>query len=285
MLSSVMALGENKQWLDVDYVGDGIEGHKMDIHVPDDGQETHKVVVIIYGSAWFANNAKAMAYESIGKPLNEAGFAVVSINHRASVEAKYPAQINDVKAAIRYVRGAAQTYGFDTSFVGITGFSSGGHLSSLAGTTNGVKTYKQGDVEVDIEGSLGAYTSESSEVDAVVDWFGPIDMARMENCETYKDEKSPEAVLIGGAPAENPDMVKLLSPINYVSYGDPQFLVIHGNADPVVPYCQSELFTAQLKAHDCLADFITVEGGGHGPVTFNDDTFRRMVDFFVAEAK
>ena len=158
LMSLTVSAQVEKTWLDVDYVGDGIEGHKMDIHVPDDGKESHKVIVLIYGSAWFSNNAKASAFQSYGKQLLDGGFAVVSINHRASTEAKYPAQINDVKAAVRYVRGNAAKYGFDTSFVGITGFSSGGHLSSLAGTTNGVKTKKFGKVKIDIEGShnLGA---------------------------------------------------------------------------------------------------------------------------------
>lgn len=284
LMSLTVSAQVEKTWLDVDYVGDGIEGHKMDIHVPDDGKESHKVIVLIYGSAWFSNNAKASAFQSYGKQLLDGGFAVVSINHRASTEAKYPAQINDVKAAVRYVRGNAAKYGFDTSFVGITGFSSGGHLSSLAGTTNGVKTKKFGKVKIDIEGSLGAYTKESSRVDAVVDFFGPIDMSRMERCETYKDDKSPEAVLLGCSPSKNPDLSKSLSPMSYIDKNDPKFLVIHGDADPVVPYCQSEFFAKALRDKGVLEDFITVPGGNHGPVTFNDYTFQRMVNFFQKQA-
>lgn len=284
LMSLTVSAQSEKTWLDVDYVGDGIEGHKMDIHVPDDGKESHKVIVLIYGSAWFSNNAKASAFQSYGKQLLDGGFAVVSINHRASTEAKFPAQINDVKAAIRYVRGNAAKYGFDTSFVGITGFSSGGHLSSLAGTTNGVKTKKFGKVKVDIEGSLGAYTKESSRVDAVVDFFGPIDVSRMERCETYKDDKSPEAVLLGCSPSQNPDLSKSLNPMSYIDKNDPKFLVIHGDADPVVPYCQSEFFAKALRDKGVLEDFITVPGGNHGPVTFNDNTFQRMVNFFQKQA-
>lgn len=283
-MSLTVSAQSEKTWLDVDYVGDGIEGHKMDIHVPDDGKDSHKVIVLIYGSAWFSNNAKASAFQSYGKQLLDGGFAVVSINHRASTEAKFPAQINDVKAAIRYVRGNAAKYGFDTSFVGITGFSSGGHLSSLAGTTNGVKTKKFGKVKIDIEGSLGAYTKESSRVDAVVDFFGPIDVSRMERCETYKDDKSPEAVLLGCSPSKNPDLSKSLSPMSYIDKNDPKFLVIHGDADPVVPYCQSMFFAKALSDKGVLEDFIIVPNGNHGPVTFNDYTFQRMVNFFQKQA-
>ena len=97
-------------WKDVDYVGDGLTGLKLDIYTPDDGQSAHKVVLLIYGSAWFSNNSKVDAFKSYGQQLLDAGFAVVSINHRASTEAKFPAQIQDVKAAIRYVRGNASKY-------------------------------------------------------------------------------------------------------------------------------------------------------------------------------
>lgn len=283
-MSLAVSARAEKTWLDVDYVGDNIIGHKMDIHVPDNGKDSHKVVVLIYGSAWFSNNSKVDAFNSYGKQLLDGGFAVVSINHRASVEAKFPAQINDVKAAIRFIRGNAAKYGFDTSFIGITGYSSGGHLSSLAGTTNGVKTKKFGKVKVDIEGSLGAYTKESSRVDAVVDFFGPIDVSRMERCETYKDDKSPEAVLLGCSPSKNQDLSKALNPMSYIDKNDPKFLVIHGDADPVVPYCQSEFFAKALKDKGVLEDFITVPGGNHGPVTFNDNTFQRMVNFFQKQA-
>lgn len=284
LMSLTVSAQAEKTWLDVDYVGDNIIGHKMDIHVPDNGKDSHKVVVLIYGSAWFSNNSKVDAFNSYGKQLLDGGFAVVSINHRASVEAKFPAQINDVKAAIRFIRGNAAKYGLDTSFIGITGYSSGGHLSSLAGTTNGVKTKKFGKVKVDIEGSLGAYTKESSRVDAVVNFFGPIDVSRMERCETYKDDKSPEAVLLGCSPSKNQDLSKALSPMSYIDKNDPKFLVIHGDADPVVPYCQSEFFAKALKDKGVLEDFITVPGGNHGPVTFNDNTFQRMVNFFQKQA-
>ncbi len=273
-----------KEWKDVDYVGDGIVGHRMDIYVPDDGKNSHKVIVLIYGSAWFSNNAKATAYKEYGKRLLDAGFAVASINHRASTEAKFPSQINDVKAAIRYLRGNASKYALDTSFIGITGYSSGGHLSSLAGATNGVKKKRFGKVKVNIEGSLGAYTKESSRVDAVVDFFGPIDMSRMERCETYKDDKSPEAVLLGCSPSKNPDLTRALNPMSYLGKQTPKYLVIHGDADPVVPYCQSEFFANTLKSKGLLEDFITVSNGQHGPITFNDNTFLRMINFFKKEA-
>lgn len=290
------------QWIGLDYSDDNLEGHKLDIYLPVQNAGAQidyrdmagsanskkapkfKVVVLIYGSAWFANNMKHVAFQTMGKPLLDSGFAVVSINHRSSDDAKFPAQINDVKAAIRFIRGNADYYSLDTTFIGITGYSSGGHLSSLAGTTNGVKSYKIGNKTIHIEGTVGNYTSFSSNVDAVVDWFGPIDMTRMENCTATKDAHSPEAALIGGNPADNKDMLTLLNPMTYIDKKDPKFMVIHGDADDVVPNCQSVFFSEALKKSRLLEEFISVPRGKHGPVTFNEDTFRKMTDFFLKQA-
>jgi len=268
----------------INYAGDNLEAHNLDIYLPKADKPAHKVIIIIYGSAWFSNNAKDMAFMSIGKPLLDAGFAVVSINHRSSSDAKFPAQINDVKGAIRFIRANAQKYKLDTRFIGITGFSSGGHLASMAGVTNDMKTRTLGSTTIDIEGNVGGNLRQNSNVDAVVDWFGPVDMSRMENCETPKDEKSPEAALLGCPPRENPELVSLVSPISYVSDKSPRFLVVHGDADNVVPHCQSVFFSEELKKADKLEEFVTVPGGQHGPVTFNEQTFKKMADFFKKES-
>ena len=157
---------------DVNYAGDDLEAHRLDIYIPKNLQTKPKAVIAIYGSAWFSNNMKGMTFMSVGKPLYDAGFAVVCINHRSSGDAPFPSQIQDVKGAIRYIRAHAEEYGLDTSFVGITGFSSGGHLSSLAGVTNGLKEKTVGAVKVDLEGNVGGNLDQSSRVDAVVDWSG-----------------------------------------------------------------------------------------------------------------
>ncbi len=275
----------NATYKDLNYANDELEAHQLDIYLPQQEREKYKVIIAIYGSAWFGNNMKLMTFMSIGQPLVDAGFAVVCINHRSSGDAKYPAQINDVKAAIRFVRAHAVEYKLDTSFIGITGFSSGGHLASMAGVTNGMKERTVGNTTIDIEGQVGNCLEASSTVDAVVDWFGPVDMARMENCETVKDEKSPEAALIGGAPADNPDMVSLISPITYVTPEGPRFLVFHGEADDVVPHCQGVYFSETLKKAGRLEAFYSVPEGKHGPVTFNEQTFASMVSFFLKEAE
>jgi len=270
---------------DVNYAGDNLEAHCLDIYMPKNVEGKPRVVIVIYGSAWFSNNAKGMAYMSIGAPLNDAGFAVVCINHRSSGDAKFPAQIQDVKGAIRFIRANADKYGLDATFIGITGFSSGGHLASLAGVTNDVLSAGIGDVEVMLEGHVGENNVFSSSVDAVVDWFGPVDMSRMQDCSKVKDAQSPEAALIGGNPADMPEMVNLVSPIYYVNAECPRFLVIHGDADNVVPYCQSEYFASSLQDCGRLEEFVTVPNGQHGPVTFNEETFKKMTDFFTQESK
>lgn len=283
----IACFGQNsdRQWLNLNYANDDKEYHNLDIYLPNAEKPSYKAVIIIYGSAWFGNNMKQFAFEALGKPLLDVGFAVIAINHRASFDAAYPAQINDVKAAIRFVRANADNYKIDTSFIGITGYSSGGHLASLAGTSNSVKEFTVGKITVDIEGNVGNYGSVSSSVNAVVDWFGPIDMALMDECKKPKGGDSPETALIKGNPADNLDMIALLNPITFIDETDPQFMVIHGEADNVVPHCQSELFAKELKGKGLLTKFISVPEGQHGPVTFNESTFKKMTDFFLKEAE
>ena len=103
----------NATFQDLNYAGDDLEAHRLDIYLPDTGKDKYPVVVAIYGSAWYSNNMKAMTFMSIGKPLVDAGFAVVCINHRSSGDAKFPAQIHDVKAALRFVRANAEKYKLD----------------------------------------------------------------------------------------------------------------------------------------------------------------------------
>lgn len=275
----------SKSWTDVNYASDGQECHNMDIYLPKQEAASHKAIIVIYGSAWFSNNAKTMGSASLGSPLLEAGFAVVSINHRSSTDAPWPAQIQDVKAAIRFIRANAAKYNIDPSFIGITGFSSGGHLSVFAGVSGGVKTLTSGDVTVDIEGNVGEYLSESSNVNAVVDWFGPVDMAHLSGCVQPSDANSPEAALIGKKdPRQEPDWVKVISPINYVEKNSPEMLIIHGDADNVVPNCQSIHLKTTCDYVGAKSTFVSVPEGGHGPGCFAPKYFKMMTDFFVAQS-
>lgn len=274
----------SKSWKDLDYGGDEKVYHKMDIYLPQTEKPTYPVVIVIYGSAWFSNNLKETVLSSLGKPLLDAGFAIVTPNHRSSTDAKFPAQINDIKAVVRFIRANAAKYQIDTSFIGITGFSSGGHLASLAGTSGGVKQYTVGSVTFDIEGNVGQYTDYSSSVNAVVDWFGPIAISVMDSCKRSKDAKSPEAILIGGPIEENLDKCALANPITYIDANDPPFLILHGDADPLVPLCQSELFFNALQKANVPSQFVIVPGGQHGQGLFDEEYYKMMTDFFLREA-
>ena len=277
----------SKSWKDLDYVGDAMIYHRLDIYLPKVVKPTYPVVVVIYGSAWFGNNLKGSDLATFGKALLDAGFAIVMPNHRSSADAKFPAQINDIKAVIRFIRANAEQYQIDTTFIGITGSSSGGHLAALAGTSRFVKHYTIGSTTYDLEGNLGQYLTNSSAVDAVVDWFGPTDFLVMDSCGSgmvHDQVNSPESSLIGGPIQNNPDKCVLANPITYVDPNDPSFLILHGDADLLVPHCNSELLFAALQKANVPSQFVLVPGGQHGPGMFVDQYLKMMVDFFMTES-
>lgn len=279
-----LEIHSSKHWLDIEYVGDGHIGHKLDIHLPETKLDKYPVIISIYGSAWFSNNSKGVVFnQGIGQALLNAGYAVVTINHRSSTDAIFPAQIQDVKAAIRFIRANALSFSLDTSFIGITGWSSGGHLSALAGTSNNVKTFEYNGNTIDIEGNIGSYTSFSSNVDAVVDWFGPTNFLLMDACGSsmrHDDDNSPESSLVGGAIQSNKDKCHLADPATYISNNTSPFLIIHGDKDPLVPYCESEYLYKKLKEAGIDCEFITVQGGEHGPGVLIPEYIQQMISFF-----
>ena len=274
-------LETSQQWKDVNYAGDDQAFHTCDIYLPKQEQESYPVVIHIYGSAWFSNSSKGMAdLGTIVKALLDAGYAVVCPNHRSSMDAKWPAQINDIRAVIRFVRGEAAKYKFDTSFIATSGFSSGGHLSSTAATTSGMKTAKVGTVEIDLEGSLGAYTSESSTVNAACDWSGPVDLTAMDCGEAMKmGENSPEDVLLDSKIDREPDKYLSLSATNYVDPNDPPIIIFHGEKDNVVPCCQGKEFFELLKAAGVKTEATFVPEGGHGMGMYSEENLQKMVSF------
>ena len=278
----------SKSWKDINYAGDKMGYHTLDIYLPETVKPEYPAVVVIYGSAWLSNNLKGNVIETIGKPLLDAGFAVIAPNHRSSSDAKFPAQINDIKAAIRFIRAKAAEYKIDTSFIAVTGFSSGGHLAALAGTSGKTGLFKVGDESTDLEGKVGKYTKYSSSVDAVVDWFGPTDFLLMDSCGSSMEHNaagSPESALVGGAIQENKDKVALANPCTYIDKNDPPFLILHGDKDPLVPHCQSELLHQNLRENGVKSALVIVPGGEHGPGLFEGKYYKMMVDFFSSEMK
>lgn len=245
---------------DLEYVEYGHERHRLDLYLPAAPDRPAPVIVWVHGGGW-AGGSKA------GTPairMVRSGFAVASINYRLSQHAIFPAQIHDCKGAIRWLRAHASEYQLDPAHIGVWGSSAGGHLVALMGTSNGV---------ADLEGSLGN-PEQSSDVQAVVDWFGPTDFLTVGSKETRTH-------LLGGDPQTNPEQARRASPIQYVSNDDPPFLVMHGNADPTVPIAQSETFAKALQGVGVDATFVNVVGGGHGGKLFtNDESMQRIESFF-----
>lgn len=259
-------IGDYQKKADIDYVGDNHVGHKMDVYFPkDDGKATHPVLIHIYGSAWGSNNSKGSAdLGTVGTAALGAGYILVTPNHRTYNDALYPAQINDIKAVVRYLRGNAQELGVDTSFIAVSGFSSGGHLASLMGVTRNVEgsyTYKS--ETMDIEGNLGRYTEESSWVDAVCDWSGPVD-CRDKGCGN-PIQMSPENDMVGGCDNNRcPDKHALLGANTFIDETDAPVFVAHGSADNIVPQCEGKIFYDNLTKANVQDCEYHPHGGGHG---------------------
>lgn len=274
-------LETSQEWKDVNYAGDNKTYHTCDIYLPRKKQESYPVVIHIYGSAWFSNNSKGMAdLGTIVKSLLDAGYAVVCPNHRSSSDASWPAQIHDIKAVVRFVRGEAKKYHFDPSFVATSGFSSGAHLASITATTSGTKATKVGSVDIDLEGNLGQYTQESSQVNAACDWSGPINLMNMD-CGHHitMGKDSPEDIMLRSKLDKEPDKYKSLSATTYVDKNDPPIIIFHGEKDNVVPCCQGKEFYEVLKAAGVKTEATFVPKGEHGMNMYDEENLKKMTDF------
>ena len=280
-------LETSQEWKNVNYAGDDKAYHTCDIYLPKKEAASYPVVIHVYGSAWFSNSSKGAAdLGTIVKALLDAGYAVVCPNHRSSGDAKWPAQIHDIRAVIRFVRGEAKKYKFDPSFVATSGFSSGGHLASTAATTSGTKKTKVGTVDIDLEGDLGNYTKESSAVNAACDWSGPIDLTAMDCGEHMTmGADSPEDVLLNSKLDKEPDKYLSLSATTYIDKNDPPVIIFHGEKDNVVPCCQGRKFYELLQAAGVKTEATFVPEGGHGMGMYSEENLQKMVNFLNAVRK
>ena len=257
---------------DVDYAGDGEVYHQLDIYYPTVEKATYPVVIHIYGSAWYSNNSKGMAdLGTIVNALLDAGYAVVTPNHRSSMDAKFPAQIQDIKGVVRWVRANAEKYRFDPSFVATSGFSSGGHLSGLTATSADV---------ADLEGNVGGNTEFSSRVNAACVWSGPVDLNYM-SCGAEEDtwNHAPEEAVMGFAFKGNEEKFKALNATTYVDPSDPPVIIFHGKEDNVVPFCVDVRFYDLLQQAGVESELYLVDGGGHGFNMYAEENLAAMVAF------
>jgi acetyl esterase/lipase len=230
------------------------------------------VIVFIHGGAWQQGD-RSGGLPTLVSYVEGGEYAGVTVGYRLTGEAKWPAQIHDCKAAIRWIRANAATYHLDPDRIGLTGGSAGGHLVALLGTS---------DSSANLEGDLGKYAGVSTRVRCVVDQYGPSDFLTLDQAPSQVKHDGPDtavARLLGGAIHARPDVARAASPLTYVSSDDPPFLIIHGTDDPGVPYDQSVRLSTALQKAGVPTLFQTVDGGLHGNFR-NPEIGRRIRLFF-----
>ena len=205
-------------------------------------------VIYVHGGGWFKGSYKMTPIYNLARN----GFFAASLEYRLSGEAKWPAQIQDCKLGVRWLRANAQQYHIDPNHIGVWGDSAGGHLVSCLGTMSDIKEF-EGD---------GGYPGVSSNVQAVVDFFGPADF--MDPTGSQKPLGKMVEGLLGSPLVQNPDLWKNASPITYVKAGDPPFLIAHGDSDSLVSLTQSTLLDAALTKAGVPHQLIVVKDADHG---------------------
>ena len=228
---------------------------KLNLYLPP-GDEAKPLIIWIHGGAWLqgSKDGPSPAQQFVGL-----GYAVAHVGYRLSQVAKWPAQIQDCKAAVRWLRANAEKYHLDPKRFAAWGSSAGGHLVAVLGTSGGVP---------ELAGTCNDLKTSSS-VQAVVDWFGPTDFLQMNKFRSniaHDEARSPESQLIGGPIQENKEAAAKANPITYVGRGEapPPFLIMHGTRDDLVPFNQSELLRDALEEKRADVTFHPVTGAGHG---------------------
>ena len=261
---------------DIVYTRVGERELALDIYLPEDAARPLPVIVWIHGGGW---RGGSIGSGGQARGMVARGFAVVDIDYRLSGEALFPAQIEDCKAAIRWVRANAKKYGLDPDRIGAWGSSAGGHLVAFLGTSEGVKEFETEE--------NGEY---SSRVNAVCDWFGPTDFLQMDahrmkgRSLVHDSPTSPESRLVGGPIQDEPyrSLCKKADPITYVDGDEPPFLIMHGDQDRAVPVHQSQLLYEALKKANVDVTYYVVEGAGHGLRDGKKDTPEQLFEMSAA---
>ncbi len=257
---------------DLAYVENGHDRQKLDLYVPGNVKGPVPLVCFIHGGGW--RNGKKGA--STALPLIVRGYAVAAIGYRLSDAATFPAQIEDCKAAVRWLRKNAREYGIDPDRIGVWGSSAGGHLSALLGTSGDVK---------ELEGSLGT-TGVSSRVQAVCDFCGPADFLLGDVGGPIDNPEGPVALLLGAAAPAVPEVARRASPVHWVSRDDPPFIIFQGGRDRTVPQAQSEALAERLKTVGVEAELVLFPGAGHGGPEFKSaETIGNILAFFDRHLK
>lgn len=247
----------------------GFRPLKMDIWLPRQATGPVPLVVWVHGGAFQLGDRRELpptfAPDSVFRLLNDAGIACATVDYRHCLEAPFPAQLHDLKAAVRYLREYAADLGVDPERFGAWGESAGGHLVALLGLTGGRE---------DLHGGLGAQ-GHSSGVSAVVDFYGVSSLVDIPPMNTPEGlfppaltaavpagmSLQPEYMLVGGS--NDPALLAAASPVSYVTADAAPFLLIHGDSDGLVPHSQTDLLAAALAEAGVEHEVVTIKGGDH----------------------
>lgn len=239
-----------------DYVGAGDVRQMLDLYLPEAASaKPRPLVVYIHGGGWEAGS-KEKPDVLVGL-ISGTPYAGASINYRLSRQAKWPAQMHDCKAAIRWLRAHAKEHNIDPDKIAVFGISAGGHLVSMLGVTGGEK---------ELEGELGPHRDQSSRVTCVLDFCGPSNFLTFGGKRSTVDPDDPKgalAKLIGGPLKDKIEIGKNASPVNYLSSDDAPFLIIHGDKDTIVPYAQAQELDAAMEAAKLPSTLVTGTDGPH----------------------
>ena len=273
--SAVRAADTPRLIRDIEYARVGDISLKLDLYVPT-AAKSPPVIVWVHGGAW---RGGSKANPSV-LPLTEHGYAVASVDYRLSPVAQFPAQIYDIKAAVRCLRGTAKEHGISGGRMAISGGSAGGHLAALVGVTNGVK---------ELEGDIGSHRNQSSDVQAIVVFYGA------SNLTTILAQSTPHGLsvrvpalelLLGGQPESKVELARLASPVFHVDKTDPPLLWYHGDQDPQMPVNQALEMIGAYKKQGLNATFEPVPGGAHGGKLFyTPEQFEQVARFLDTHLK
>lgn len=274
--------------LDLPYVTDGDPAHRLDVFVPGGGTAPRPLVVFVHGGSW-AHGSKAVVRGGSGERtevlrdvLLDHGYAVASVEYRFSQVARFPAQLHDVKAAVRYLRARAGDFHVDPTRFAVAGESAGGHLADLVGYTGAAQ-------DPQLEGTLGV-TGVSSAVSAVVSYYGVSDLSRVvpdrldAGCPRGQvGAASPEGRLVGVDPesTREADVVRRANPTTYVGVTSPPTFLLHGRRDCLVPAQQSARLYRLLRGFGVPAQYVTLDAPHGGPRFHTTPSVTRQVVEFL----
>lgn len=269
-----------RKWLDIPYANLS-PAQKLDIYLPDEGDGQFPVLLIIHGGAFAIGHKREIHLEAWLQAL-ERGYAVVSVDYRLSGEACFPAGIQDVKAAIRWLRAHSGEYHLDGRRIAAVGASSGANYASMICLTANKPEFE--------DASLGNAHLPSF-VQAGVSWFGPTDFLKMDEqlaesgfgpCD-HSLADSPESRYIGAKITDAPEKVRLANPITYIHADMPPLLLQHGRQDHLVPVQQSILFAQALASAGLMErfEFDILEKADHADPLFETPENMERVFMFL----